>query len=114
HAADRQSDLPFECRAARALGEAAGERDLRMVLDVEEVGAAQMLIALRLACPDPGSVYLALERRIEAALPVELEPSVDVLEDAAHPRDHHVPGAKLGLRVPRLEDPSCHSSTPFG
>jgi hypothetical protein len=37
---DRQFDLPFERRGARSLGEATGEGDLGVVLDVEEVGAA--------------------------------------------------------------------------
>ncbi|HME04490.1 MAG TPA: hypothetical protein VKG38_15830 [Solirubrobacteraceae bacterium] len=84
-----------------------------MVLDVEEVGAAQMLVSFRLAGPYPGRVDLALEGRVQALVPVELEPSMDVLEQAAHPADHHVPSAKLGLCVSRLEDPSCHPSTPF-
>src|SRR5207248_5597960 len=41
-APDRQLDLALERGGARALAEAAGERDLRMVLDVEKVSAAQM------------------------------------------------------------------------
>jgi hypothetical protein len=73
-AADRQFGQPLEGGAAGALAEAAAERDPRMVLDVEKVGAAQVLVALRLAGPDPGGVDLALEGRVEATVPVELEP----------------------------------------
>src|ERR1700737_1129439 len=40
--ADRQLDLAVERRTAGALREAPGERDLRVILDVEEVSAAQM------------------------------------------------------------------------
>src|SRR5439155_21272928 len=83
--------------------------DLRVVVDVEEVGAAQMGVAGGLAGPEPGRVDLALEGRVEAAVPVELQLPVDVLEQAAHPGDHHVAGAELRLRVPRLEHPSGHS-----
>lgn len=54
--------------------------DPRVVRDVEEVGAAQVLVALRLAGPEPGGVDLALEARVEAAVRVELERAVDVLE----------------------------------
>src|SRR5205807_7784325 len=90
---------------ARALREAAGEGDLRVVLDIEEVGAAQVRVARSLAGPDPRRVDLALEGRFQAAVPVELELSVDVLEESAHPLDHHVTCLELGLGVARLEDP---------
>ena len=79
-----------------------------MVFDVEEVGAPEVLVALRRAGPDAGRVDLALEGRFEAMIEVELEPSVDVLEQAAHPRDHHVPRAELRLGVSRFEDPRRH------
>src|SRR5947208_9561074 len=107
-AADRQLDLAFERGVAGALGETAAERDLRMVLDVEEVGAPQMLIALRFAGPDPGRVDLALEGRVKATIRVQLQPSVDVLEQTAHPRDHHVTSAKLRLGVTGFKHPGGH------
>jgi hypothetical protein len=108
HAANREVDRAGERGAAGALGEPAGECDLRVVLHVEEVCAAQMLVALRLAGPDSRRVYLSLEGRVETVIPVELETTVDVFEQTAHPGDHHVPGAKLGLRVSGLKDPSGH------
>src|SRR5215211_1966054 len=76
HAANRQVDLALERAVGGALGEAAAEADLGVVLDVEEGGAAQVGVAGRLAGPDAGRVDLALEGRVEAAVPVELEPSV--------------------------------------
>ena len=107
-AADRQLDLARERGRAGALGEAALERDRGVVVDVEEVRAAQVRVALRLAGPDPGGVDLAFEGRVQALVPVELEPSVDVFEQAAYLGEHHVTGAELGLGVPWLEDPGRH------
>ena len=57
-AADRELDLALEGCAASALGEAPGEGDLGVILDVEEVAAAEVLVALLLAGPDPGGVDL--------------------------------------------------------
>src|SRR3981081_904710 len=71
-------------------------------------GGAQVRVAYGLAGPDTGGIDLALERRLEAAIPVELQPAVDVLEEAAYPRAHHVAGAELRLGVSRLEHPGRH------
>src|SRR5665648_140636 len=67
-----------------------------------------MGVAGGLAGPDAGRVDLALKGRVEAAVEVELQLPVDVLEQAAHPADHHVAGPELGLGMPRLEDPGRH------
>ena len=107
-APDRQLDIALEGIGAAALGKGARERDLRVVLDVEEVRAPQMRIPIGLARPHPGRVDDAFKRRVEASLPIELEPAVDVLQQAPHPRDHHVPGAKLRLGVPGFKDPGRH------
>ena len=56
---------------AAALGKAAREGDLRVVLDVEEVRAPQMRIPSGLARPHPGRVDDAFKRRVEASLPIE-------------------------------------------
>ena len=82
-----------------------------MIVHVEEVGAAEVGVARRLAGPDAGRVDLTLEGRLQAVVPVELELPVDVLEETAHPRHHHVAGAELGLGVAGLEDPCGHLST---
>src|SRR5579862_7144647 len=59
HTPHCQLDLTVEGCGAGAIREVPGESDLRVVLDVEEIGAAQVLVALRLAGPDPGRVNLA-------------------------------------------------------
>src|SRR5271166_2755963 len=106
HGADRELGAAHEGRRAGALGESAPERDLWVFLDVEEVRRTKVRVAFGLAGPDLGRVDLALERRLQAAIEVELQGAVDVLEEASHPGDHHVAGAKLGLAVPGLKDPS--------
>jgi hypothetical protein len=68
--------------ARSALCESAAEADLGVAFDVEEVRVAQVGVAARLAGPDAGGVDLALD----AAIPVELEAPVDVLEQARAPR----------------------------
>jgi hypothetical protein len=83
--------------------EASLERDLRVALDVEEVRAAQVVVAVLLARPDAGGVDLAAEAGGERLVQVELQLTVDVLEQPADPGDHHVPGPELGLAVARLE-----------
>src|SRR5579862_4252837 len=70
-----------------------------------------MLVALRFACPDPGSVDLACERGLEAAIPIELDLAVDVLEQAADPGDHHVARPELRFGMTGLEDPRRHQIT---
>ena len=79
-----------------------------MVLDIQKVGAAEVLVTLRLAGPYPSRVDFPFEGGLEAAIPLELEAAMDVLEQAAYPRDHHVARAKFSLGVAGLEDPSRH------
>src|SRR5204863_9939476 len=81
-----------------------------MRIGVEEVGASQVRVAIGLAGPDLCRVDLALEPRVQARVPIELEPAVDVLEHAAYPSDHHVHGAELDFRVAGLQDPSGHGT----
>src|SRR5947199_8277931 len=77
-AADRQVDLALERGRAGAVGEAALERDLRVVFVVEEVRARRVCVAVWLAGPDAGCVDLSFERRSNAVVPVELDPAMDV------------------------------------
>jgi len=95
-------------RVADAVGEAAAEADLRMVLDVEEVGAAQVGVAIGLPRPQLGRVDHALEVGLHAVIQVEVDPAVHVLERTPDPGDHHVSGGELRRRVPRLERPTSH------
>ena len=61
--AHRQLGERLEVRVAGALVDAALEGDGRVVLDVEEVGVAQVLVPVRFARPELGRVHLALEGR---------------------------------------------------
>jgi hypothetical protein len=56
-------------------------------------------------------VDLALEAGAQTGIPVEVEPAVDVLEQATPPGDHHVACPEANLRVAGLEDPDRHQST---
>ena len=69
---NREVRLALEGDVAGALREPAGERDLGMVLHVEEVRAAEVGVALGLAGPDRGGVDLAIERRRQPVVMVEL------------------------------------------
>src|SRR6266540_2227471 len=115
---DGQVDAGLGVHVPGALDDVAGEGDPGMVLDVEEVGAAKVRVACLFAGPDPGGVDLAVEGRLQRTVPVELDRAVDVLEEAAHPGDHHVPRAELRLGVAGLENPAAHrwilSSGPTG
>jgi hypothetical protein len=93
-----------------AVGEPAREGDLRVVLDIEEIRAAQVLIARRLSRPDPGGIDLALEGRVKAPVPAELELAVDVLEQAAlnRPRTH----VTIMWRARNSASVAGHSSQP--
>src|SRR5207248_7324338 len=63
HAANRQLDVALERGLGHALREPAPEADLRVIVHVEEVGAAELGVARRLAGPDAGRVDLTLEGR---------------------------------------------------
>jgi hypothetical protein len=82
-----------------------------VVLDVEEVGAAQVRVARRLAGPEPGCVDHALESGPHAVGQVEVDPAMDILEGPGDLGDHHVPGREQGSRMPRLERPALHSNS---
>src|SRR5439155_15509313 len=106
---DRHIDRRLEVDVSGALDEAPTEGDSRVMLHVEEVCASKVGVTHRLAGPELGCVDLALERRLEAALPVELEFSVDVLEETADPGHHHMPRPESDLGMTGLEEPGRHS-----
>jgi hypothetical protein len=112
-AANRHVGQRLEIDVSRARDQAAAERELRVVLDIEEVGAAQMRVADGLAGPDLGRVGLPFERRLEAAVPVELELAVDVLEETPDPGHHHVARPETDLCVAGLKDPARHLQDPM-
>jgi len=106
--ADGQLSLRLEVQRAKPLDRAAAEADLRMPLHVEEIGAAEVSIAIGLACPESPRVDDSLDGSGSRVLLVEGQLAADVLEEAADVRDHHVARAEFRRRMPRLEDPLRH------
>src|SRR5262249_62038289 len=86
------------------------EDDGRMLGDVEEIGALEMVIALRLSAPEFGGVDGRLDGSERRSGRIELERSMHVLEMAAHPTNHHMANLKLRRRMARFKDPFWHGS----
>ena len=77
-----------------------------MVRNVEEVRAAQMVVALLDAGPQRRSIDFRLERHVRWIVRVEVHRPSNILEQATDPRHHHVAGPKLCLGMTRLEEPA--------
>src|SRR5581483_3659883 len=109
HPADGQitdEDQP----APRALHAAALEDDLRMARRIEEVGGAQVLVALAVAGLDAGHLDARLGRRARRVGVVERERPGEAREAAAHLRDHHVTHAEADARARGIDRPFGHAS----
>ncbi len=91
---------------AEQLPFAAAKSDGGVVLDVEEVGAAQMCVAIRLPRPEATGIDVDLDGRVLRSCGIEVEPAMDVFEVPADVSDHHVAYAEFGGRVSRFEEPS--------
>src|SRR5262249_43515050 len=102
--ADVQRTLDFVIVPAHALDGGTAEGEARMSRDVQEIGAAQVIVALRFSGPQP----LGLDRRFQGReyprLRIELQAAVDIFEMSPYPRHHHVTDAEFGSRVSRLKD----------
>src|SRR5437879_430585 len=88
------------------------EGNLGMVLDIKKVRAPQMIIAFLYSGPDVPGINLHLNRRVVRILRIKLQRAVNILEVSSDVGHHHVACAKLSRRVPRLETPFSHRSTP--
>lgn len=84
---------------------AAAEGDGAVVLDVEEIGAAKMCVAIRLPGPKAGRVDLDFNGGVLRVCGIEIEAAMDVFEVPADVGDHHVAHAELRRGVPRFEEP---------
>src|SRR5262249_18512672 len=73
---------------------------------VEEVGRAQVLVALRLARVDRGRVDGDVDGRVLRVLQVEIDRPGHLAEAAADVRDHEVADGELGGRVRRVDVPA--------
>src|ERR1700693_2149417 len=72
-----------------------------------------MVVALLHAGPERRCLDVGFERHLRRFRRVERERSGDILEEPAHPSHHHVPSAKLDLRMTRLKMPFSHPDTPL-
>ena len=79
-----------------------------MICHIQEIGAAEMIVSLRLAGPDSFSVYDCLDGRLFRIVGIELETAMNILEVATNISDHHVPSPKLRRRMSRFKTPFSH------
>ena len=107
-APDRQFARELVIIGSDALQAGALERDLRKVGGVDEVGAPQVLVALRLSGPETRRVDRRLHGQRFGVVGVELQVPVNILEVSPHPSHHHVSDAELGGGMSGLEGPLGH------
>ena len=99
--ADREIAVQ-EPLVAHGLDVGAAERDLREALDVEEIGAPQVLVAPVIAGLDAGGGQGDLDRGLLGYLG-DVDLAADVGEATPHLGDHQVAGDELDRRVGGVE-----------
>src|SRR5439155_23983143 len=104
-AADGQVALDGELAVALRLDAGAGEGEIRVALGVEEVGRAQVRVALGLARVDAGGGDLHLDARIGGVRLVDDDGPFHVGEAAFDRRDHQVLDGELDVRVHGVDLP---------
>src|SRR6266511_2311190 len=82
----------------------AAECELRVALDVEEVGRAQVRVPLLVAALDAGCVDLDLDPRAQRVVG-DVDVALDAGELAPHLAHHEMAGNELDGRVDRVELP---------
>jgi hypothetical protein len=92
---------------------AAAEGDGLEVLNVEEISAAQMCVAIGLPCPQPAGVDLDLNRGSLRVCGIEVELTADVFEVPTDVGNHHVAHTEFGGRMPSFEEPTRQGSRSF-
>src|SRR5215831_2699654 len=91
--------------AGRGVDPRRTERDRRVVGDVEEVGAAQVVVALRLARVDAARVDADVDARPRQVLLVDEHGPRDGPQVAAHVRQHQVADLEAGGGVGGVDVP---------
>src|SRR4051794_26213770 len=102
---DVENHKTITFRSKRLVKALAAEGDRLMVLDVEEVGRAKMGVAVRDTGVEARGIDLDVHRRVVRALLIDRDRSLDVLETAAHGREHHVLHRELDARMSRVDLP---------
>jgi len=90
---------------AEQLHVAAAKSDGRIMFNVEEISAAQMRVAIRLAGPQRAGIDFDFNRGALRACGIEGQPAVDIFEVPADVRDHHVTYTEFRGRMPGFEEP---------
>src|SRR5690606_5188951 len=111
NATDGQIAVQFARVLAGLLDPRALERDSRVIFNVQEVGRAQMRVAVGLACVDAGRVDLYIDRAIFRVFLVCIHSAAEALKLAAHVGDHHVTNPETNLRVSLINFPSHPDSS---
>src|SRR5262249_20585371 len=78
------------------------EGDGRVLGHIEEITAAQVVVALRLPGPQLVCLDCRLDGQLRRVVRVELQRTMHVLEMSPHPGHHHVSGAELCGGMTRL------------
>jgi hypothetical protein len=86
----------------------AAEPDLRKILYIQKVRAAQVIVTHRFASPDLARIDDDLYGRAAWPVRIEVERAVNIFEVSTHVSDHHMPGAEFGGGVPRFKSPFSH------
>src|SRR5215813_737255 len=89
----------------------ARESNGRVVLDIEEVSALQVSVSGCLSAPEAGRVDRGLDGGGFRMVWIEVESSVNVLDEAAHAGHHHVARAKFRRSVSWFKRPFSHRSS---
>jgi hypothetical protein len=88
------------------------EQDPWMLRHVEEVRAAQVVVAPGLTRPERRGIDARLGPRVLRVVGIEFERPLEVLEGPPDERDHHVPHGELGRGVCFVEGPPSHRPSP--
>src|SRR5262249_9424231 len=112
HATDGQVAGHFIVVGPNALAVCALEGDGAVLGHVEEISAAQMVVALRLAGPQQVGLDRRLDGQVAGGGRGALQGAMHILEMAPHPGHHHVWSAELRRGMPGLKNPSGHGGPP--
>src|SRR6187399_196413 len=104
-AVNREPTLELEIFTALA-GARRNEAHRRVVLDIEEVGAPEVGVALLLARVDGGHVDRNVDRGRLGARRIVARGAFELRELAAHVRDHQVPDGEPDVRVGGVDRPA--------
>jgi len=105
YAANGQIPLDRVIVIAEQFHFAAAKSDSGMMFNVEEIDAAQMRIAIRLARPQPAGFDFDFNYGGLRACGIEVEPTMDVFEVPADVGYHHVAYTEFRGRMSGFEEP---------